>query len=121
MNIFKRVCIDRLDWKPDKILSPEIFKILNICITLLLLFGVIAWDYSRNGLDVFHKLWLILTTYLALSIVIRMLFYGYRITFQMSEQEMIPIEFLQTGDIIDKPYLIQLFGTQNILGLYEKH
>jgi hypothetical protein len=28
---------------------------------------------------------------------------------------------LQTGDIIDKPYLIQLFGTQNILGLYEKH
>ncbi len=115
LKIVKKIFAKK--WKKiQDFISPDTFKIINICIVILLFWGVVLWDYSRNGIDVFHKIWLILTTYLAISLGMRAIFYGYKITFQFGEQDIIPIENLKTGDIIDKTYLIWLLGTQKVLG-----
>jgi len=70
---------------------------------------VIIFDYIRNGNEIFHKLELILTVYLGLSLLIRILFYSYKITFQVGEETYVFIENLKAGEIVDKSYLINLF------------
>lgn len=103
-----------------KIINEEILKISNILISLFLLIFIIVFDYIRNGYEVFHKIEIILTTYLWLNLIVKILFYSYKITFQIWEQIFIPIEKLKEWEIIDKVYLINIFWTQACLWYEQK-
>jgi len=96
-------------------IAEEKLKIINISIAVFLLIFIIIFDYIKNGNEVFHKLELILTFYLWLSLLMKILFYSYKITFQIGEQTFIPIKDLKEWEIIDKTYLISIFWTQACL------
>lgn len=102
-------------------IGEEKLKIINIFIAFFLLLFVIIFDYIRNGNEIFHKLELILTVYLGLSLLIRILFYSYKITFQVGEETYVFIENLKAGEIVDKSYLINLFWTQVCLWYWDKN
>ncbi|MDD2566138.1 MAG: hypothetical protein PHZ26_02430 [Candidatus Gracilibacteria bacterium] len=112
-----KILKNRIDLK----IGEEKMKLINIFLAIIFLILIIIYDYSKNGIEVFHKLYLIFTLYLALSIGIKMLFYSYKITFQIGEQNYINIEDLKTGEIIDKTYLIKMFGAQIPLGFGEEN
>lgn len=76
---------------------------------LLLLTGFIGYEYAADPEGITHRLFLIFTLYLAIFLIFKALFYSYRIVFHLSEQDTIPIDALQPGDIVDKEYLISLF------------
>jgi hypothetical protein len=114
--IFKKIkyliFIRFLEDKIHLVINEVKFKILNLSITLSLLFFIIIFDYLRNGYEVFHKIEIILTTYLWINLLIRILFYSYKVTFQIGEETFIPIKNLKEWEIIDKTYLISIFWTQ---------
>ncbi len=84
-------------------------------ILLLFLLSFIFYEYTINQNEIINKLYLIFTLYLWLYIIFKILFYSYKITFHLSEQDYIHIKNLKKWDIIDKIFLIKLFWTQVIL------
>ncbi len=86
-----------------------------ISILFLWLVAFIVYEFTINPIEIAHKLFLIFTVYLAIYLVFRVLQYSYKLTFQIGEQHIISIDDLKKGDIVDKDYLIKLFGTQKCL------
>lgn len=95
--------------------SGDVIKGVNIFTVLLLLVGVLVFDYQRMWNILFHKLYTILTLYLLLYLFAKTLFYWYKLTFQTAEQDVIHIKMLREWDIIDKKFLIKMFGEQEAL------
>lgn len=89
-----------------------------------ILFILLAWfiffEYRLNPVEIKNKLFLIFTIYLAIYLVIKVLYYSYKVTFQLSEQDTISLSKLRVGDIVDKSYLVNLFWRQRPLGYREK-
>lgn len=81
-------------------------------ILFIFLAGFIFIEYRINPSEIRHKLFLIFTIYLALYLIIKIFYYSYRVTFQLSEQDTISFSKLRAGDIVDKEYLVKLFGSQ---------
>lgn len=84
-------------------------------ILFLFLIGFIWVEYKIHPDDIKHRLFLIFTLYLALYFLIKILYYSYKVTFQMSELNVIGLSKLSEGDIVDKQYLIQFFWIQESL------
>lgn len=101
----------RFWWKRIYSYIQNIFPIL----LFFLLFSFIFMEYQINPIDIRHKLFLIFTVYLFLYFIAKILRYSYLVTFQLSEQNLVPISQLQVGDIVDKKFLLQLFWTQSAL------
>lgn len=98
-----------------KTVDEDRLKIINVTIWIILLFAIIMFDYYYNKTDIFNKLKLIFTIYLLIFAFVRLLFFSYKVTFQLSEQDYIDISELSKWEIIDKAHLISLFWTQSCL------
>lgn len=81
-------------------------------ILFLLLLIVIIYEYIINPTEI--KVFLIkaFTIYLWIYIFFKILFYSYKITFQIGEQYVIDINLLENWDIVDKNYLNKMFWEQ---------
>jgi len=98
-----------------KILSTEKIIFINLVITISSLIALILFDYYKSWNEVFHKLGIILSLYLFLFLLFKILLASYKLTFQMGEQTFIPIKELKAGEIFDKLYVINIFWTQKCL------
>jgi hypothetical protein len=78
----------------------------------LLLVCFVVYEYRIDSVSLIKNLKLIFTYYIVLWIIFRILRYSYRVTFQLAEQDMIDIKDLKVGEIVDKDYLMKMFGTQ---------
>ncbi len=100
-------------------LSPIISKYLRMEINILhlivkwvlfiLLISYIIWEFSKNPEEIWHKLLLIFTIYLIIFICIKILWYSYKLAFQIWEQIDIGPYELKKWDIVDKQYLLKTY------------
>lgn len=81
-------------------------------IAFYLLSCYILYEYFKYPEYILHKLTLIFSVYLWFFLVFVSLRYAYNVTFQIGEIKYIPFKNLQAGEIVDKPYLLQLLGNQ---------
>mgnify|MGYP003683558539 CR=1 FL=1 len=95
----------------DKKYSKDIL----IIFMLIILIVPILIEYKNNPLEISHNLYLIASYYLWFYIIFKIFYYLYKITFQVSEMEMIDINKLKVWEIIDKWYLIDRFANENCL------
>jgi hypothetical protein len=84
-------------------------------IVFALLVCFIVYEYRIDSVSLIKNLKLIFTYYIILYVVFRILQYSYRVTFQLAEQDMIDIKDLKVGEIVDKDYLVKMFGEQPYL------
>ena len=92
-----------------------------LLIILFFLISFIVYEYKINWEEILNKLYLIFTLYLWFYIIFRILFYSYKLTFSIAENDYINIDELKKWEIIDKEYLIKLFWTQHILWAESKN
>lgn len=101
------------------LISKKIWQIdidlILISILFICLIGFIYYEFMVDPVGIIHKLFLIFTIYLWLFFIGKLLHFSYILTFQLWEQLEISIEDLQIGDIVDKEFLIKLFGAQSCL------
>lgn len=92
--------------------------IIEICF-IFFLFSILIWyvisEYIKNPYEISNNLYKIFTIYLIIYLIFIILKYSYKVTFQLWEQDFIDIWKLRPWDIVDKEYLIHLFGTQAVL------
>jgi Flp pilus assembly protein protease CpaA len=86
-----------------------------LLVILVFLISFIIYEYKINWNEILHKLYLIFTIYLWLYLILKILFYSYKVTFHLAENDYINISDLKVWEIVDKNYLIKLFWTQYIL------
>lgn len=86
-----------------------------LLVILVCLISFIIYEYTINPKEILNKLYLILTLYLWLYIIFKILYYSYKVTFHLAENDYININDLTAWEIIDKNFLIKLFWTQYIL------
>ncbi len=107
--------------KLKKYISKKFRINLNLVWNILLIFlsifliSFISFEYTKNPYEIKNYLFRIFTLYIALYIIFQILKATYKITFWISEYQYIDIKDLKEGDIIDKEYLIKMFGKQSIL------
>lgn len=109
LNKFRLFIVENTNLK-DSI----IWKIL-IIIAFFILIAFIIFEYINNPFEIKKILYLIFTLYIFLWIAFKILFYSYKITFWISELDMIDIWELKVWDLIDKVYLLKLFWQQKCL------
>ncbi len=97
-------------------INPELTDTIFLSILALCLIAFIFFEYFDNPYKISRYLRLIFTTYMFFLVLFRFLMYSYRIAFQVAEQDFIKIKDLKERTIVDKDYLIKLFGTQRVLG-----
>jgi len=105
------ICVRR-GWRVD-------VELVFVAILTVLLLACLLCEYIRDPADIQHRLFLIFTLYLALYVVFRIVYHSHVFVFHLSEQDMIPVGDLRNGDIVDKPYLIKIFGSQVAFGTLE--
>jgi Flp pilus assembly protein protease CpaA len=93
----------------------KFLKIFALIILILFLIWFIAYEYNVDKLVLLQNLKLIFTYYIILWFMFRILKYSYKIVFQISEQYFVNIKDLKEWDIIDKDYLVKMFGKQACL------
>ncbi len=81
-----------------------------ILFSILILFIYI--EYIKNPYEISKYLYKIFTLYITLFIIIRILIYTYKATFQIAETFFLKIEQLEKWEIVDKDYLTKLFWEQ---------
>lgn len=84
-----------------------------MCFIILLsivLWGYIIWELIQNPSVILHQLSLILSIYLWLFLIVKILFLLYKTSFQDAEERLIHITQLRAWMIIDKKYLLSMFG-----------
>lgn len=100
---------------PKVNIDKKYSKDILIIFMLIILIIPIVIEYNNNPLEISNNLYLIAYYYLWFYIVFKIFYYLYKITFQMSEMEMVDIRKLKVWDIIDKWYLIDRFANENCL------
>lgn len=91
---------------------PKIKSYINITFQWILSIGLILFiinEYQLNPDYISKTLLLIFTLYISLYIICKILWFFYKITFQLWEQNMINIKYLQVWDIVDKEHLVKIF------------
>lgn len=92
---------------------------------ILIIFGIWLWiftlyEFIKNPEDITKKLILILTLYLWIYLWFKILWKSYKLTFQVGEEEYIPLEDLKEWMIIDKKEIIHLIANQKALTPYTR-
>ncbi len=82
---------------------------------LLILITFIIYEYNKNPIEIKLYLFKIFSLYIFIYIIFKILKYSYKITFQLAEQETIKLKDLKRWEIIDRDYLIKMFGEQTSL------
>lgn len=90
-------------------------RIPTILIIILLIF--IIYEYIVNPYEIWKYLYRIFTFYIYMYLFIRILFYSYKLSFQISETYYINLEDLKEWEIVDKNFLIKTFWEQKCLWL----
>lgn len=103
MNKLKAYIVKKLK------LNMESVSNMFILFLFLLLFIFIVYELVNNYTEISILLFRIFTIYLGLYIIIKILFYSYKVTFWIAEYNLIDVKNLKKGDIVDKEYLIKLF------------
>lgn len=78
----------------------------------IFLFGLIfylLWEYQTNPIEITEKLILIFTTYLIIYIIVKSLWFSYKISFIISEQFNVDITNIKQWDIIDKSFILETY------------
>ena len=95
---------------------------LLIWILFILLSSFISYELINNYNEISSLLFRVFTIYLVIYLIIKVLIYSYKITFGIGEYEYINIKDLKEGDVVDKNYLIKMFGKQSKLWyIYDKN
>ena len=97
-----------------KININRVWNILLIALAIFLI-SFISYEYFKNPYEIKLYLVRILTLYLAIYILVKILIFAYKVTFWIWEYNYIDINELKEWDIVDKQYLIKLFGEQAVL------
>ncbi|MFA5917162.1 MAG: hypothetical protein WC850_02900 [Candidatus Gracilibacteria bacterium] len=90
-------------------------KLLMPILLFIILLLFIYVEYVNNPYQITKYLYKIFTFYIYLYLFFRILIYSYKLTFQISETQYININELKEGTIIDKDYLIKMYGEQKCL------
>ncbi len=96
-------------------INPIFIDLIFIFILSLVLIFYIIFEYIKEPEIISNNLKLIFTFYIIIYLIFRLAKYSYKITFQLWEEDFVKIDKLKVWDIVDKPYLINIFWTQNIL------
>lgn len=110
-----RLCINKFKtflYKNVWIKNNFTLDFILIWILLILLMSFIGYEYSINANQIQIYLIQIFTIYIWLYWIFIILRYSYKITFQISEENLINIKDLKIGDIVDKQYLVTMFWKQ---------
>ncbi len=91
-------------------------KLLFPILLFIILLSFIIIEYNKNPYEILKYLKKIFTLYISIYIIIKILIYSYKLTFQISETQYIEIQKLEKWEIIDKNYLIKMFWEQSCLG-----
>ncbi|MDD5770534.1 MAG: hypothetical protein PHE25_06190 [Candidatus Gracilibacteria bacterium] len=110
-SILKKILIKRFNLKSNNYLE---FSLILVLLFILIYF--VFYEYEINPSEIKSYLIKIFSLYIGLWTLFKVLRYSYKITFQLAEQDFINIEDLKVGDIVDKDYLIKIFGEQKCLG-----
>ena len=101
----------------SKRLNLDLVLIWNILLSILfiLLISFISYELLNNYQEISNLLVRVFTLYLWIYIIIKVLFYGYKITFWIAEIQYKDIWDLKEGDVVDKINLINIFWHQTFL------
>jgi len=112
-----RIYLNKFKWFIAEKLKLNLEIVWNILLIILTIFLIsfISFEYYKNPYEIKLYLFRIFTSYLALYIVFKILKWAYKITFGIAEYQYINIKNLKEGDIVDKEYLVKMFGEQLIL------
>ena len=109
-----------------KLYLVEKFKLnINLVWNILLIFlsifliSFIIYEYFQNPSEIRNYLFRIFTVYLIIYLLAKILIFSYKITFWIAEYQYINIKDLKEWDIVDKEYLVKMFGSQLILWFAE--
>lgn len=83
---------------------------------IILLIGFIIYEFIINPYEIHKYLYRIFTFYIVIYIIVRILFYSYKLSFQLSETDYIELKDLKKWELIDKTYLVNMFWEQKCLG-----
>lgn len=86
-----------------------------IIIVLILLITYIWYKFIQNPSEITNNLHKILTFYIVLYLLIKILIYSYKVTFWLAESDNILISDLRVWDMVDKMYLLKLLWNQDSL------
>jgi len=95
--------------------SLEVVYAYMLWFLSFLLLWFIILEFIINPYQIGGYLYQTFTIYLLLYIVTKILIFMYKICFSVSETSYININDLKSGDIVDKPFLIKMFWTQDCL------
>ena len=88
---------------------------MSLYILLFFLLVFIWYEFIQNTTEIKHHLFIIFTLYMCILIIVKILWFSYKLSFQTSEQKLINIKYLQTWDIVEKKFLIDAFWEEKIL------
>jgi len=74
----------------------------------IVLVSFIAFELVYNYEEISGLLVRVFSLYLGIYLVVKVLIYGYRITFGVSEMSYIDVKDLKEGDVVDRDYLVKI-------------
>lgn len=92
--------------------SP-LFVQIGITTLYIGVLSFIVYEYRQDPQVLMQSMVSIATVSICIYIVFRILYYAYIVTFQINEQYYLKSSDLQAGMIIDKKFLMQMFGLLN--------
>ncbi len=119
--ILFRIWINKLKSFIVKKFKLNLILVWNILLWFLAIFLIsfITYEYLKNPYEIKNYLFKIFTIYLILYILFKILKAAYKITFWIAEYQYININNLKEDDIVDKEYLVKMFGEQLVLWFTE--
>jgi len=119
--ILLKIGINKLKTFLTKKFKLNLNLVWNILLWILSIFLIsfISYEYLQNPYEIKNYLGKIFTIYLILYIFFKILKATYKITFWIAEYQYININDLKEGDIVDKEYLVKMFGEQLVLWFAE--
>lgn len=107
-----------------KIINLKYIKYLKFSwyvLVLTFLLSFIWYEYYKNSTLLIYNLYQILTIYLIIYLIFKVLYFSYKISFWLWESELIEISKLKKWDIIDKQYLIKIIWEQDSLWAWKEN
>ena len=101
-------------WKKLNIKHDKGWLILPLILICILIWAIIL-EYIKNPYEIINFLYVLSTFYIVLFLIMKILIYSYRVTFQVAETYFIKIDNLEKWEIIDKQYLAKMFWEQACL------
>lgn len=86
-------------------LSSNASRIIEMCLLVIIIWVMLAYEYSINSEWLFSNLSIILSLYILLFFIARWCIYVIKLTFIDMETKLIPVQELQPWDIVRKKFL----------------